>query len=363
MKVAVIDSGFNGALGLGGTIHTQCSQFPITNSGPNHGAQVAAIVRQIAPEATLILADIGTNFQAPWTVLQNTVNCINTTFGGADVCSSSYGLGDYQSAGDGSSLLNNAINSASSTALWSSPSGNSGRRHCGRPWYPSASQSDWMDMGNGSSTKDVFIPVNSTLTVKARWADGWGANNGQPNPIYDYDMWIWFPDWQTSYGSVRPQNGGAEQRPLEELVMQNHFCANVSYAGFLGCFYHVGIHKRHNGAIGQHVDIVYERTLGSDDDDFWAGGSQSQGALQDPADNRGAAHISVGAVRLYPSDQLKPYSSGGQRSIRRRLPTMATGAGPSPNSSRRQISRRSWEGSRLVELRLPNPTSLARRRS
>ncbi len=220
VKVAIIDAGFQGYPGLLG------SDLPATVTVKNfvdgetdpqvdgttvHGAACAEIVYDIAPQATMYLAKVGTDID-----LQEAVDWAKSN--GVDVISTS--LGWYNlTPGDGTGFFADLVQDARNNGiLWATAASNDRQAHWGGAF--SDPNGDSYHQFNGDQRINYFGPGNGdaylinpgfAFRVFLRW-DDW-ANHNQ-----DYDLLLLRYNgstWDTVASSANNQNGGAGQTPTE----------------------------------------------------------------------------------------------------------------------------------------------------
>ena len=220
IKVAIIDTGFQGYPGLLGSDlpgSVTVKNFvdgetdPQVNGTTIHGTACAEIVYDIAPQATIYLAKVGTNID-----LQEAVTWAKSN--SVDVISTSlvwYNL----TPGDGTGYFTNMVQDARNNGiLWATAAGNDREAHWGGAFNDS--NGDTYHEFNGTQFINYFGPGNGdaflinpgfNFRVFLRW-DDWTNHN------QDYDLLLLRyngSSWDTVASSTNRQNGGAGQTPTE----------------------------------------------------------------------------------------------------------------------------------------------------
>ncbi|HRJ44123.1 MAG TPA: S8 family serine peptidase, partial [Caldilineaceae bacterium] len=220
--VGVIDAGFAGygAL-LGSELPPQVDAANFVDEeaaeavdgGTRHGAAVAEIVHDIAPDARLFLAKIDTNVdlnEAVEWLIEQRVDLIVTSIGW-------YNL----TPGDGSGAFADLVKQAQDAAiLWVTAAGNDRERHWGGLFadpdndryhnFSPTQEVNFFGPGDGST---YLIPAGQTLTIHVRW-DDW------LDVAADYDLYLlrWTGSaWEMVAASRNPQSGQPGQTPTETL--------------------------------------------------------------------------------------------------------------------------------------------------
>jgi len=227
VKVAIIDAGFMGYAALRGT------DLPASVTAKNfvdgetdaqigsttvHGTACAEVVHDIAPNASIYLAKIGTDID-----LQEAVTWLKDTQH-VDIISTS--LGWYiLTPGDGTGFFADLVQSARNAGIfWATAAGNDRQAHWGGTFNPDASGShkfsstqnlNYFGPGNGNAYN---IPSGYPIRVSLRW-DDWTAVNQN----YDLSVVRWNgAGWDIVATSSNPQNGGAGQTPAEFVAVTSY---------------------------------------------------------------------------------------------------------------------------------------------
>lgn len=224
VKVGVIDGGFQGYNGLLGSdlpATVTVKNFvdgetdPQADGTTEHGTACAEVIHDIAPDADLYLAKIGTDLD-----LEEAVAWLKDTHN-VDVISTS--LGWYnQTPGDGSGKFANLVQEARDAGIfWTTAASNDREAHWGGLYYDpnnddshhyNATQNvNYFGPGDGNLYN---IPAGNVIRVFIRW-DDW------TNVDQDYDLLLlrWGgSSWSVVAQGNNYQNGGAGQTPTEAVA-------------------------------------------------------------------------------------------------------------------------------------------------
>jgi len=223
VKVGIIDVGFDGYLSLLGSDLPASVTVKNFVDGQNaaqvdattvHGTACAEVIHDIAPDAQLYLAKVGTTVDlddaADWMEQQ-----------GVDVISSS--IGTYNvSPGDGTGILEDIVADARSAGItWFTAAGNDREAHWGGAAnidefdfhaYGPEQNVNYFGPGNGDA---YFIGSGLTLEVDVRWNDWTDVDQ-------DYDVILvrWNQNqgrWvqMSQFGGIDEQSGEPGQAPVE----------------------------------------------------------------------------------------------------------------------------------------------------
>jgi subtilisin family serine protease len=225
VRVGIIDLGFKDYTKLLGTdlpAHVTVKNFvdheddTKVDGTTMHGTACAEIIHDVAPEASLYLAKIGTLVD-----LEEAVNWLKDTHR-VDIISIS--LGYYNlSPGDGTGILSDLVRDARNAGiLWVTSAGNNRESHWGGLYYDpdgnnyhnfnGSQEINYFGPGDGSG--NVIYPGNA-LIVTVRWDDWTNVNQ-------DYDLYLlrWNgASWEQIAKSTNIQNGQPGQRPTEAAVV------------------------------------------------------------------------------------------------------------------------------------------------
>ena len=227
VRIGIIDGGFQGYLGLLG------SELPAKVTVKNfvdgetddevdgttkHGAACAEIIHDIAPDAQLYLAKIGTDVD-----LQEAMIWMRDV-AKVDVISTS--LGWYNlTPGDGTGFFADVVAQARAAGIfWATAAGNDRENHWSGPFsdpdgdkvlnFTPSVEVNFFGPGDGSTA--YLIPGGQIVSVYLRW-DDWATTD------QDYDLYLvrWNGSqgtWETVAASEAVQNGGAGQSPVEAIL-------------------------------------------------------------------------------------------------------------------------------------------------
>ncbi|MGB5048489.1 MAG: S8 family serine peptidase, partial [Caldilineaceae bacterium] len=222
VRVGVIDGGFSGYRALLGSElpgQVDTANFVDEESAEavdgttRHGAAVAEIVHDIAPDARLFLAKIDTNVDlheaAAWLIQQ-----------GVDVIVTSIGWYNL-TPGDGTGSFADLVKTAQDAGvLWVTAAGNDRERHWGGLYadpdndryhnFSPTQEVNFFGPGDGST---YLIPSGLAVNIHVRW-DDWLTVRA------DYDLYLlrWTGNaWETVASSSNPQSGQAGQTPTETI--------------------------------------------------------------------------------------------------------------------------------------------------
>ena len=225
VKVGIIDSGFRGWRSLQGVelpsavAGVRCYSDRDGNYGglevcddpdwSRHGAAVGETVIDVAPEATLYLAD-------PWTWgdLQNVVQWMVSE--GVQVINMSLGY-TFDGPGDGTyyytnSPLNAVDDAVSGGIAWVVSAGNAARA----TWYGAFADTNdsdgWHEWEGTDESQDITLYEGERIIIQLRWDDQWGGANTDLDLYIDPDS-----DDYPAVSSTDRQQGGTDDIPFEGL--------------------------------------------------------------------------------------------------------------------------------------------------
>lgn len=222
VRVGIIDGGFAGYRAL---LSSELPAQVVTanfvdqesaeavEGSTRHGAAVAEIVHDIAPEAQLYLARIDTDIDlheaAAWLIDQK-VDVIVTSIGW-------YNLAPGDGTGPFADLVKTAENAG---ALWVTAAGNDRERHWGGLYadpdndryhnFAATQEVNFFGPGDGST---YLVPPGLALNIHVRWDDWLDVRA-------DYDLYLlrWSgSQWETVASSSNPQSGETGQTPTESI--------------------------------------------------------------------------------------------------------------------------------------------------
>lgn len=222
VRVGVIDGGFSGYQTLLGNelpAQVDVANFVDEESADavdgttRHGAAVAEIVHDIAPDARLSLAKIDTNVDlseaVAWLIGQK-VAVIVTSIGW-------YNL----SPGDGTGAFADLVQTAADAGiLWVTAAGNDRERHWGGLYtdpdndgYHNFSQTQEVNFFGPGDGSTYLISSGQAVNIHVRWDDWLNVRS-------DYDLYLlrWTGSaWETVASSSNPQSGQSGQTPTETI--------------------------------------------------------------------------------------------------------------------------------------------------
>lgn len=299
VRVGVIDGGFSGYRALlGKELPAQVTvanfvdveSLEAVDGSTRHGAAVAEIVHDIAPDADLLLAKIDTNVDlheaVDWLIGQK-----------ADVLVTS--IGWYNLApGDGTGQFAQLVQRAKEAGiLWVTAAGNDRETHWGGLFadpdndryhnFALTQEVNFFGPGDGST---YLIPAGLTVNIHVRWDDWLDVRS-------DYDLYLvrWTGSaWQTVASSSNPQSGQPGQTPTETI----RFVTDGPAAPYGFLIY------QHSGTPTQPInfEIFAPRFLRP-------GLTVASRSLPNLADAPDA--LTVAAVNVYSPYDHQPYSSEG----------------------------------------------------
>jgi hypothetical protein len=289
LKVAVLDGGFAGYTGLLGTelpasVVAHSCTGDITGGGEYHGTAVAEIVHEVAPGASLILANFGTEVELG--------NCVNWLIAqGVDVINASWGFFG-SGPGDGTGVINQIVDTATSAGiLWANAAGNHAQAHWSGVWSdPDAD--GWHNFAGSDESNAIYAYAGQRIDVVLKWDDPWGGS------CNDYDLLLVgpAPDFDLLQVSDTPQT--CSQDPVEGLTW---------VAGTTDV-YHIVIEKWSGAPVTFDLYSVSHALQYP----------VAAGSLLEPADNPNV--MTAGAVSWATPSTIEPFSSRGPTSDSRKKP-------------------------------------------
>ncbi|MFZ5854609.1 MAG: S8 family serine peptidase [Chloroflexota bacterium] len=299
IRIGIIDGGFTGisdrlATEFPGGIQARCysdigtfssSLAACEADGETHGTAVAETIADMAPDATLYLANpismLDTRQAIAWMTGAG-VRVINASFGASAV---------FEGPGDGTSPNPDTYYTAVDTAvaggaLWVNSAGNSADLGWSGPWTD-ANDNGWLEFSGSDEANSFTLAAGQAVDVAIRWPDRWGA------ATTDYDLYL-FPAGATLpvASSTDPQSGTGD--PVEHL----RFTAATSGS------YDVQIAWISGNPVGP-IQLLIE---GQGDGLTY---QVPAGTLPSPADSANPGLVTIGAVNVASPDTIEPYSSRG----------------------------------------------------
>jgi hypothetical protein len=183
VKVAVLDLGFQGYTSLLGTelpasVTAQSfrADHDITGGGEVHGAGVAEIVHDVAPDAQMYLVNLQTDVEF--------LNAVNWLIGqDVDVVNFSAGWNTI-GPGDGTGSINDKITQAvSSGILWANAAANMADKHWTGLWSDPNGNA-WLNFSGTDEANDVILYTGEAMRIEMKWTDSWPAG------CSNYDLYI-----------------------------------------------------------------------------------------------------------------------------------------------------------------------------
>jgi hypothetical protein len=296
VKVGIIDGGFVGLTALIGrelpdTVHVRCyrdvglfsSTMRSCESFTEHGTAVAETVSDMAPGASLYLADPLSEQDLLSTVAWMTTN-------GVRVINVSLGYA-FEGPGDGTGpagSVYSAVNAAvKGGALWVNAAGNAGEDGWVGPWADENGD-NLLEFAPGDDGNGIKLAAGDSMIATLRWNDTWGRSAN------DYDLYLFGPSGTAPVAaSEDPQTGRGD--PVESFG----FTASTSGT------YRFVVRRDSGGPVSRiqllvltSADVALEhRTI--------------ENTLPSPADSNSAGAIAVGAVPFDDPSTIEPYSSQG----------------------------------------------------
>lgn len=280
VKIGIVDLGFDGYDRLIGTelnnvtARSFRTSGDITGGGESHGAAVAEIVQDAAPDAQLFLANFETDLEfgnaVNW-LINNKVDIISCSIGWTNA-------GPYNGTGP----VDDAVNNARDTygILWFNSAGNEGERHWAGSWADNTGDG-YLNFTPDSKFNTIYVSGGTYVTLVLSWDDPWGAS------CNDLDLYLYDSGYREVATSLNWQR--CRENPVETI---SYFATTTGY-------YHIGVKKYQlSGTVRINLfsfdyDLLYKVPAGS---------------ISIPADARGA--VAVGATRLK-DDVLESFSSQG----------------------------------------------------
>jgi Subtilase family len=288
-------------VGCGSTFWTR---VPAGSSSGVHGVGVAETILDMAPGATLYLAQLGPRSAAD---LQAAVDWFAAN--GVRIVSRSL-TGVLDGPGNGTGPSANVVNNAVARGMvWFNSAGNhgGGNGRAGNYWratWTDTNNDTWMDF-DGPGNVMMEIPVCSTFFSGFRWSD-WGASRTDYD-IYVYDTTSDFPNgWEAR--SIDDQSAGA--LPLEHITTNT--CDSSGDRDYLAI-------QRYPTSTGQAGDVL-EWMMNGGGLEYW---SNPYSQNQPIADTNSPGALSVGAVDPAAGVTAAVYSSQGPSNDNRTKPDIS----------------------------------------
>ena len=302
VKLGIIDIGFEGFADfmnseLPGTVVARCytSMGRFTENPADcefdgdHGTRVAQTAADIAPQATLYIANPTTKADlqasAQWMVSEG-VSVINHSV-----------VWIFDGPGDGTSLyeespLNTIDQVVDGGAVWVNAAGNS----ASNTWFqsnPQTNEHGFVNFGGSDISNGISLGAGEYLTVQLRWEDDWSGTNR------DFDLFI--REWWSGRivaSSEDIQSGRPGHEPIEVMA----FVPDV------GGTYEILVNQR-SGRVPPWIQLMIWRDtpfLSSSPNYYTLSGS-----INNPAESSNQGMLAVGAAHWQDVHTVEEFSSRG----------------------------------------------------
>ena len=312
VKVGIIDLGFRGITGLIGSelpanIRSRCYSLFFDAVADDlgycnrtartvHGTAVAETIADVAPDATLYIADVYTNGD-----VRDAVNWMIDE--GVTVINQSLGF-SWDGPGDGTSrfddsILNIVELAADNDILWVNSAGNSAQD----TWtgnFTDADEDGLMEFVDGDETNSVPLSPGRQYLAELRWEGDWGNANT------DLDLYLVRVDGDAievltgdmieGY-SVDTQSGEDDQDPYEQIIFYPSSSSSNSADWSL-----VIKHVRGQKPAWVQVRSFYGENLEH---------ATASGSIGSPAESDRTEMLAVGAAPWWNTGEIEPFSSQG----------------------------------------------------
>ena len=301
-RVAVIDTGFSGfeEAFADAAPPVQARSFRADgglDAGSSHGMRAAAILRDLAPGAQLLLLAFSTVDELAAAVEYAIAEEV-------DVISFSVGF-VHNGPGDGSGPVNEIVDRAVEAGVtWTAAAGNWAEQHWAGPF--SDDDGDGVhEFGEGDVLNGRSYTAGDLISASLRWNEGWGA------ACSDYDLELVGPDGSLVQASRRVQD--CDDDPVEGLrvlaTRSGHYSARIVAAPDAA-------------AEEGEPHMLSLLLLGSPDQGEQLDSFVRAGSLSQPADHPEV--IAVGALAA--SGDIAPFSSSGPTADGRAKPDLVAPA-------------------------------------
>ena len=278
------------------TTPAQCRDYVagLYEGGEPHGTAVAEAVIDIAPDATLYIAQPQTRGDlqetAAWMADQG-VTVINYSVGWI-----------FDGPGDGTSPLSvsplNTVDQAVARGVtWANAAGNS----AGDTWLGSYSDHDGnrvISFDNSTAEMNPLVLLECRrYAFQLRWDDSWGG------AATDLDIYLWdqstnsvldIPAEWGFVGSIVEQSGASDDVPLEYFFFRSPITSED-----------VGVIIVHeSGPVPDWIHLELFSGPGGL-------GYSNAGSITNPAESANAGLLAVGAAPFYDTNEVEPFSSRG----------------------------------------------------
>lgn len=297
IKVGIIDVGFEGIVRLIGTeipanVIARCfrafgmftTDLADCENGVDHGTAVAELVVDMAPGATLYIADPESPSDYRDTIRWMTsegVRIVNLSAVSGYIFD---GPGDG-TAGTPDSTYEEVDLAVDLGALWVNSAGNQGDTGWSGPWID-ADGDDTLDWAPGDEGNTIHLEQGQQIRVAMRWPDEWGASAN------DYDIALFSGDTVMAVGGDF-QTGAGDPFEIFDFISP----ASATYELVV---------RRYDAEPAERLQVLIY-TSGPLALQY----SVVDGTLPSPADSANPGMVTVGAVMESAPDVIEPYSSRG----------------------------------------------------
>jgi outer membrane biosynthesis protein TonB len=302
VKVAILDLGFAGYTTLLGTelpasvvTHSCRSDLDITGGGEKHGAGVAEVVHDVAPDAQLYLVNFGTDVEY--------ANCVDWIVAqGIDVVNHSiawFGSGP----GDGTGPIDDvAAGAVSDGVFWANAAGNQATQHWSGAWQDSNGDK-WLNFSGSDQGNDIgYLSAGQTVVAILKWDDPFGAS------CNNYDLYLRRYISGSVFVNAASSSNTQSCLPGQHTDPVEVVSVNVPSAGT----YSLWIKRvSADGLAHFHLDTFYQSLQYQ----------VAAGSLVEPADSPSV--VAAGAVRWTTPSTIEYFSSQGPTDDGRIKPDIA----------------------------------------
>ncbi len=289
-RIAVFDIGFEGYESLLGselpesvTVHSCRQDGDISGDGVTHGTAVAEVVHEVAPGASLYLANFNTEVEfancIDWFIEQN-IDVVNMA------------VGFFASGpGDGTGEVNEMVDEATANGiLWVNSAGNEADAHWQGPW-DDLDVDGFLNFHDEDETNYVDAREGDFIQIILKWDDPYGES------CNDYDLYLFEPTVTTIVaGSEDFQDfclSGIDSFPVEGFSYQAPVTGRYHIA--VGSFVSDELANFHLYSFAQSCPALQY--------------CSAAGSILEPADSPDV--LTVGAVPWNATDDVESFSSQG----------------------------------------------------
>ena len=296
VKIGIIDVGFEGIVALVGNelpqmvvrcyplIGGPTSNLTDCQRGSVHGTAVAETVHDVAPDATLYIAN-----PASWLQLKQTVQWMVSE--GVTVINHSVGW-TWSGPGDGTTVYNDSPLRTVDLAVaggvtWVNAAGNEGLATWSGDYLDSDDDGVLEFTAGGIDLNSVPGFPGQSIDLMLRWDDSWGGADT------DLDLYLLDGFANIVATSEEPQSGGAGHTPYEFL----------SYTPLSSGYYYIMI-EHFGGSEPEWLQIQEFNGLP-------LGLSTAAYSIANPAESASPGLLAVGAAPWFAPDTIEDFSSQG----------------------------------------------------